>query len=60
MSSLYQIQVKYLDKFLKNSSLLNAKTNGQSRSAQSSQTKYLEKLVNQTPIGVYKKSELGK
>ena len=60
MSALYQIQVNYLDKIQKNSSVLNAKTNGQTRSAQPSQSKYLEKLVNQTPIGVYKKSELGK
>jgi hypothetical protein len=51
MNALYQIQVKYLDKIQKNSTVL---------SARGSQSKYLEKLVNQTPIGVYKKSELGK
>lgn len=58
LNVLYQIQLNYLDKFLKNSSALVSKANGNIR-GQVNQSKYLEKLVNQTPIGVFKKSELG-
>ena len=58
LNSLYQIEVKYLDKFFKNLSV-TSKGNSLNRGSQSIQSKYLEKLVNQTPIGVFKKSELG-
>jgi hypothetical protein len=50
LNSLYKIQVKYLEKILKTS--LNSKAND-------IQMKYMDKLLNQTPIGVLKKSELG-
>ena len=53
LNLLYSIQLKYLDKLFKNPSLSKGK-------GQLNQSKYLEKLVNQTPIGVFKKSELGK
>jgi len=50
LNSLYQIQVKYLEKILKITSNLKAND---------IQMKYMDKLINQTPIGVLKKSELG-
>lgn len=46
LNTLYQIQIKYLDK-------LNTKNLNQN------QIKTIDKLINQTPIGIYKKSELG-
>jgi hypothetical protein len=50
LNSLYQIQVKYLEKNLKMTS--NSKSND-------IQMKYIDKLINQTPVGVLKNSELG-
>ena len=49
LSQLYQIQLKYLEK----------QTSNNLKQIQSSQSKYIDKLINQTPIGIYKKSELG-
>jgi hypothetical protein len=50
LNTLYQIQVKYLERILK----LQTTTNDSNH-----QMKHLDKLINQTPIGVLKKSELG-
>ena len=50
LNNLYQIEVKYLEKLLK----LNSNSKGNE-----TQMKYLDMLINQTPIGVLKKSELG-
>lgn len=54
LSQLYSIELKYLSKFFKNPSTLS-----KGNKSQFNQSKYLEKLVNQTPIGVFQKSELG-
>ena len=57
LSSLYQIQLKYLDKLLLKPS--SNKANLSQNISTSNQSKHLDKLVNQSPIGVFKKSELG-
>ena len=51
MQNLYQIEVKYLEKVLKLTSTKSI--------SNENQIKYIDKLINQTPIGVFKKSELG-
>ena len=55
LNSLYQIELKYLDRL--NASNNNTRSNRPITPTY--QSKYLEKLVNQMPVGLFKKSELG-
>jgi hypothetical protein len=52
LNSLYQIETKYLDR-------LNTTNRLNKPITPSLQSKYLDILVNQTPVGIFKKSELG-
>ena len=56
LNMLYQIETKYLDRL--NASSISNRSN-KPNTPNSFQSKYLDRLVNQTPVGIFKKSELG-
>ncbi|CAF0705814.1 unnamed protein product [Brachionus calyciflorus] len=56
LCQLYHIELKYLEK-ITNNNLKQSQI--QSSHSQNNQSKFLDKLINHTPIGIYKKSELG-
>ncbi len=57
MHTLYQVQLKYLEKQAAKSSTLKSES-GASQASQNT-SKNLDKLVNQTPIGVFRPSQIG-
>ena len=59
LHTLYQIQVKYLERTLKNTPAKANNNNSNNTATSEYQLKYIDKLINKTPIGVFKKSELG-
>jgi hypothetical protein len=58
LNTLYKIQQKFVEKALIKNHHQSLKNN-LNNSENDNQFKYIDKLINQTPIGLFKKSELG-